>query len=273
MNTNQYKILALDIDGTLANSKKEITTPVLNAVRRLQKADIPVLLVSGRADKAIEHVAAELGFDEYGGYILAYNGGKIVNKKTGEIILNQTLPENMLKPVYDFVKDKDIAIITYDGDDIVAEKPDNIYVQKEIALTRMNVRKVDNLYEAIDFPVNKYLICGEPDYLEQLVVEMANEFSPELNIFRSEPYFIEVVKNGIDKAASLAKLIDILGLTKDNLVACGDGHNDVTMIDYAGMGVAMENACEEVKAVSNYITKSNDEDGVAYAIDKFFPNY
>ncbi len=271
MNTKQYKILALDIDGTLTNSKKEITAPVLAAIRRLQKANIPVLLVSGRPEKGIEHVAYELGFHEYGGYVFAYNGGKIVNKKTGEVILNQTLPENMIKPVYDFLKGKDVAISTYDGYDIVTEKPDNIYVAKEIALTKMNVRKVDNLYEAITFPVNKFLVCGEPEYLATLVQEMAEKFSPELNIFRSEPYFIEVVKNGIDKAASLAKLLDIFGMSKDNLVACGDGHNDITMIDYAGMGVAMENACDEVKAVSNFITKSNEEDGVAFAIDTFFP--
>ena len=269
---NKYKLLALDIDGTLTNSKKEITPAVLNAVRRLQNSDIPVLLVSGRPEKGIEHVATELGFYEYGGYVFAYNGGKIVNKKTGEVVLNQTLPEDMIKPVYDYVKDLDVAILTYDGDDIVIEKPENVYAQKEITLTHMNTRKVDNLYEAIDFPVNKFLICGEPEYLEKLVVEMAEKFSPRLNIFRSEPYFIEVVRDGIDKAASLEKLLNIFGMTKDELVACGDGHNDVTMIDYAGMGVAMANACDEVKAVSNYITKSNDEDGVAFAIDKFFPN-
>ncbi len=268
---NKYKILALDIDGTLTNNKKEITPTVLNAVRRLQTSDIPVLLVSGRPEKGIEHVASELGFYEYGGYVFAYNGGKIVNKKTGEILLNQTLPEDMIKPVYDYVKDLDVAILTYDGDDIVIEKPDNVYAQKEITLTHMNTRKVNNLYEAIDFPVNKFLICGEPEYLEKLVIEMAEKFSPKLNIFRSEPYFIEVVKDGIDKAASLAKLLEIFGMSKDELVACGDGHNDVTMIDYAGMGVAMSNACDEVKAVSNFITKSNEEDGVAFAIDKFFP--
>jgi len=270
-NENKYKVLALDIDGTLTNSKKEITPAVLNAVRRLQNADIPVLLVSGRPEMGIEHVAKELGFYEYGGYVFAYNGGKIVNKKTGEVVLNQTLPKDMVQPVIDYIKDKDVAILTYNGNDIITEKPDDIYVQKEVMITHMNVRKVDNFSAAIDFPVNKFLITGEPSYLETLVEEMAEAFAPRLNIFRSEPFFIEVVSQGIDKALSLSKLMEMFGLSKENLVACGDGHNDVTMIDYAGMGVAMENACDEVKRVSNFITKSNDEDGVAFAIDKFFP--
>ena len=270
--TNLYKVLALDIDGTLTNSKKEITPAVLNAVRRLQNAGIPVLLVSGRPEKGIEHVARELGFYEYGGYVLAYNGGKIVNKKTGEVVLNQTLPKDMVQPVCQYVKDKDVTILTYDGDDIVTENPDDIYVQKEVMITHMNVRKVDDFAAEMTFPVNKFLITGEPTYLEKLVEEMAEEFSPRLNIFRSEPFFIEVVTKGIDKALSLSKLMEMFGLSKENLVACGDGHNDVTMIDYAGMGVAMENACDEVKRVSNFITKSNDEDGVAFAIDKFFTN-
>lgn len=272
MNTNQYKVLALDIDGTLTNSKKEITPAVLNAVRRLQNADIPVLLVSGRPEKGIEHVARELGFYEYGGYVFAYNGGKIVNKKTGEVVLNQTLPKDMVQPVCEYVKDKNVTILTYDGDDIVTENPDDVYVQKEVMITHMNVRKVDDFAAEMTFPVNKFLITGEPSYLEKLVEEMAEEFSPRLNIFRSEPFFIEVVTQGIDKALSLSKLMEMFGLSKENLVACGDGHNDVTMIDYAGMGVAMENACDAVKKVSNFITKSNDEDGVAFAIDKFFPD-
>lgn len=268
---NKYKVLALDIDGTLTNSKKEITPAVLNAVRRLQNANIPVLLVSGRPEKGIEHVAKELGFYEYGGYVFAYNGGKIVNKKTGEVVFNQTLPKDMVQPVCEYVKDKDVAILTYQGDDIITEKPDDIYVQKEVMITHMNIRKVDDFASEMTFPINKFLITGEPSYLETLVEEMAEKFSPRLNIFRSEPFFIEVVTQGIDKALSLSKLMEMFGLSKENLVACGDGHNDVTMIDYAGMGVAMENACDEVKRVSNFITKSNDEDGVAYAIDKFFP--
>lgn len=272
MSKDKYKILALDIDGTLTNSKKEINPAVFNAVRRLQNADIPVLLVSGRPEKGIEHVARELGFYEYGGYVFAYNGGKIINKKNGEVILNQTLPKDMVLPVCRYIKDKNVTILTYDGDDIVTENPDDKYAMKEITLTHMNVRKVDDFEKAMSFPVNKFLITGEPDYLAELVEEMAEEFSPRLNIFRSEPYFIEVVPTGIDKALSLSKLLEMFGLSKENLVACGDGHNDVTMIDYAGMGVAMENACDEVKRVANYITKSNDEDGVAFAIDKFFPN-
>lgn len=267
---NQYKVLALDIDGTLTNSKKEITPRVFDAVRRLQLKDIPVLLVSGRPEKGIEHVANELEFKDYGGYVLAYNGGKIVNKRTGEVILNQTVPKDMVIPVCQYVKDKDVALLTYRGDEIITEKPEDVYVLKESHITHMAVKRVDNFMAEMTYPINKFLITGEPDYLEKLVEEMTEEFSPRLNIFRSEPFFIEVVPSGIDKALSLSKLLAMFNLSKENLVACGDGHNDVTMIDYAGMGVAMANACDDVKKVANFITTSNDEDGVALAIEKLF---
>jgi hydroxymethylpyrimidine pyrophosphatase-like HAD family hydrolase len=91
-----------------------------------------------------------------------------------------------------------------------------------------------------------------------------------LNIFQSEPFFIEVVPLHIDKAKSLDYLLTTLKLTKEQLIACGDGGNDVTMIDYAGLGVAMKNACEEVKEVADYETDSCDQDGVAKVIEKFF---
>ncbi len=119
--------------------------------------------------------------------------------------------------------------------------------------------------------MNKFLITGNPEILEREVENMAEVFRGRLNIFRSEPYFIEVVPLEIDKAQSLDYLLHTWGMTGDELVACGDGRNDVTMIEYAGMGVAMANACEDVKRVSNYITASCDNDGVARVIKKFFP--
>ena len=99
---------------------------------------------------------------------------------------------------------------------------------------------------------------------------MQKRFEDRLNIFRSEPFFMEIVPIGIDKAKSLDRLLDKLGMDSTKLVACGDGFNDVSMVNFAGMGVAMANACAETKAVANYIAPSCDEDGVADAIKKFF---
>ena len=90
-----------------------------------------------------------------------------------------------------------------------------------------------------------------------------------MGVFRSEPYFLELVPKGIDKAQSLSVLLKEIGLTKDEMIAIGDGFNDLSMIQYAGLGIAMENAQPVVKENADFITRSNSEDGVAYAVERF----
>jgi Cof subfamily protein (haloacid dehalogenase superfamily) len=98
------------------------------------------------------------------------------------------------------------------------------------------------------------------------------EYGDKINVFFSETYFLEIVPNGIEKAASLKKLLDKLGLQREELIACGDGLNDITMIDFAGLGVAMENAQDALRYRADYITDTNDDDGVAEVIEKFILN-
>lgn len=265
-----YKILALDIDGTLLNSKKEITPAVASAIEKLQKRNVPILIASGRPTQGIRHVAAELNMQERGGYILSFNGGKITDCKTDEVIYSETILPEYYEEICEYVANMNASLLTYDKEYIITEKPDNKYVEVESKVVKMPVKKVDNILDELICPVDKFLLVGEPEYMMSQVKAMAEHFKGRLNVFQSEPYFIEVVPLGIDKAASLQVLLEKLGLTKDELVACGDGRNDVTMVDYAGMGIAMANACDEVKTVADYITASCDEDGVARAIEKFF---
>ncbi len=266
-----YKILALDIDGTLLNSKKEITPEVLNSIESLQKKDIPIVIASGRPAQGISHVASELSLEKKGGYILSFNGGKIIDCKTKEVIYSKTIQKEYYQEIYEYALNlKEASLITYKGDDIITEKPENKYVDVESNVVKMPVVKVDKLLEEIDFLVDKFLLVGEPEYMMSHVKAMSEHFKGRLNVFQSEPFFIEVVPLGVDKAASLEKLLEKLGLKKEELVACGDGRNDVTMIDFAGLGVAMENACDEVKEVADYITSSCDENGVKKVIDRFF---
>lgn len=268
---SKYKALALDIDGTLLNSKKEVTPRVLEQVRKLQNEKIPVMIASGRPEQGIAHVARAIGMEQYGGYILSFNGGKITEFRTGEVVYNTTIPVEYNKEIITYAaKIPNAAILTYENGAIITENPENKYVQVESDVVKMPVEKVESMEARAIFPTNKFLITGEPEILRAHVGNMAKAFEGRLNIFLSEPFFIEVVPLRIDKAKSLDYLLGSLGIQKEELVACGDGGNDVTMIDYAGMGIAMANACEEVKAVADFQTVSCDEDGVAVAIETFF---
>ena len=142
---SEYGFLALDFDGTVTNSKKEITPGVRSEIRRIQEAGVPVALVSGRPTKGIEHVAAELDFDKYESYILAFNGGKIIECKSGKVVYNQTIPVELAKEVCQAAAEYDVPIVTYKNDEIIATEPDNKYTRIEAYVTHMNTRGVESM--------------------------------------------------------------------------------------------------------------------------------
>lgn len=266
----KYKLLVLDLDGTLTNSKKEITRHTKETLIKAQEAGLKVVLASGRPTYGVAPLANELELQKYEGYILAYNGGKIIDWKTRELMYEKQLDSDLLPYLYRCAKENDFAIVTYENEYVLTEKPDDEYVLKEALLNVMKIKKVDNFLEAVKHPITKCLIVGEPSRLALLEKEMYEKLKDRMGVFRSEPYFLELVPKGIDKAQSLSVLLEVIGMTKNEMIAIGDGFNDLSMIQYAGLGIAMENAQDVVKQAADFITLSNEEDGVAYAVEKFY---
>lgn len=266
----KYKLLVLDLDGTLTNSKKELPEENRTAIINAQKKGYKIALASGRPTFGIAPMAEELNISNYGGFVLAYNGGLTMEWGTNHIVQERIVPQHLFADIYDESKRNKMGLLTYESDCIITETPDNKYVQKEVFLNRAKVKKIDNLLAHLTFDVPKFLMVGEPEKLHNVELEMCEKHKDTLSIFRSEPYFLEIVPKGIDKASSLNKLSEYSGIKKEEMIAVGDGFNDIPMIDYAGLGVAMTNAQDEVKKVSDYITaKTNDECGVAEVIYKF----
>lgn len=266
----EYKLLALDLDGTLTNSKKQITPHTLETlIRAQQEKGLKIILASGRPTYGVAPLANALQLDKFGGFILAYNGGEIINWRTHEIMYKNLLDHDVLPYLYECAKKNDFAIVTYENEYVLTEKPNDEYVLKEALLNVMKIKKVDNFLEAVRHPIAKCLIVGEPTRLAILEKEMQEQLKDRMGVFRSEPYFLELVPKGIDKARSLSVLLEELELKREELMAAGDGFNDLSMVRFAGMGVAMANAQDVVKENADFITLSNDEDGVAYAVEKF----
>lgn len=268
-----YEMLVLDLDGTLTNSRKEITEPTKKALIEIQEAGKKVVLASGRPINGVQPLADALELGRFGSYILSFNGARITQCSTGEIIYNKTIPHDVIEPIYQIAKQyKDVDIITYQGDEIISGLQPNQYTEKERMINKMKIKPVEHFSEYIDFPVNKLLIPGEPVILEEMMEVLKAKFHSLLNIYRSEPFFLEIMPQKIDKAYTLQKLLSSIGLSADQMICCGDGYNDLSMIEYAGLGVAMENAQSIVKEKADYITRSNDEDGVLYVINQFMRN-
>lgn len=264
-----YEMLVLDLDGTLTNSEKKITPPTREALIEIQQCGKKVVLASGRPTPGVIPLAKELDLKDYGSYILSFNGARITNCATGEIIYNKILPASVIPVVYEIVKEYDVDILTYSDDSIISGICPNQYTDVESRINSLPVKRVDNFVEYVDFPVNKLLVTGDPAITEHLEKILKHKFHSYLNIYRSEPFFLEIMPQNIDKANSLQKLLNSVGLVADQMICCGDGFNDLTMIEYAGLGVAMENAQPVVKESADFITKSNDEDGVLYVINRF----
>jgi Cof subfamily protein (haloacid dehalogenase superfamily) len=263
------KLLALDIDGTLTNTQKDITPATLEKIIEAQEKGHIVAIASGRPLPGIRKIADTIELDRFGGYVLAFNGGRIVDYSTGEVVYQAVLDNDVVRDIYDYCLKAGCGMVTYDGDRVITGTDIDGYMTFEASINHMEIMRIDNFREYIDFPLNKCLLTADPDKAEKIEQELAEKFGDQLNIFRSEPYFVEIMPPNVHKATSLEKLLEALDMDRKDLVACGDGYNDLTMIEYAGVGVAMANAQDIVKEHADYITLSNDEDGLVPVVDKF----
>lgn len=268
----KYRVLALDLDGTLTNSQKVITPVTQAALEKAMDKGVKILLASGRPAVGVWPLARQLELDKRGGYILAYNGGQIIDCGTGRTLFQQQVPQQVVGPLCAFAREYGIAALTYNDRGIVTEHPEDQYVQLECRINHVPAIGVEDLAAEVSYPVTKFLLTGEGEYLAKLVPVAQERFAGVLNIFRSEPFFMEATPPGIEKGAALERLLSQLGLVREQLMACGDGLNDMPMLRYAGLGVAMANAQPEAKQAADAVTLSNDEDGVAAAVEKYLLN-
>ena len=266
------KFIALDIDGTLVNEKKQLTAKTYEAIHRAAEKGIVIAIASGRPLKGILPVAKVLDLDKIGGYILSFNGGRILEYPSMKVIRNITLKPEYIPEIYELSVSNKVNIMSYEGDIVISENVQDKYLILEAGLNGLETKQIDNFVKHIDFPINKCLMLGEGNYLAEVEKVVHNKLSDRMDVYRSEPYFLEVLPKGIDKAKSLEELIQKLGIDRSELMTFGDGYNDKTMIEYAGIGVAMANARPEVRECADFVTLSNEEDGVAFAIEKYIFN-
>ncbi len=266
-----YSIIALDLDGTLTNSEKIITPRTFDALMKAQREGVRLVLASGRPTFGIAALANQLQLADYGGYVLSYNGGRIIDWCEKTVIFSQVVDQKLVPILYDFAEKAQLPIVTYLPEAILASKNEGEYLAEEARINGMPVVVAQNFVEEamqIAGGSTKFLIPGEPELLIQLESEMKAALSEQMEVFRSAPFFLELPPKGIDKAQSLQRLLTHLGLERESLMAFGDGFNDLSMIQFAGQGVAMANAVEEVKSIADFVTTSNEEDGIAHALEQ-----
>ena len=268
---DRFDLLVLDVDGTLHNSHREISEATKNALIEAQKRGKTIAIASGRSIAGIRQTASAISLEEYGGYVIAYNGTTVINCKTGECIYNQTLPADLIAPVYEEAAKLQVGIMAYrdNAKEIIVAGGVTDYVAADAAASRVTIRETDQFVKELNFPINKIFVSGEPNKMKEVERILQHKFGSVLNVFRSDPYYVELLPKYTDKGVAVDKLVKYMDITKERVMCVGDSNNDLPMLRYAGMGVAMGNASDQIKEQADYVTDSNDEDGIVKVIEKF----
>lgn len=265
----KYKLLVLDVDGTLLNDEREISKRTLAALLKVQQMGVRIVLASGRPTYGLMPLAKTLELGNYGGFVLSYNGCQIIKAQNGEILFERRINPEMLPYLEKKARKNGFAIFTYHDDTLITDSPDNEYIKNEALLNNLKIIREDEFSTAIDFaPCKCMLVSDKEKALIGLEQHWEKRLAGTLDAFRSEPYFLEVVPCGVNKANTLGALLEHLEVTREEAIAVGDGVCDVTMLQLAGMGIAMGHSQDSVKVCADYVTASNEEDGVALAVEK-----
>ena len=263
-------MLVLDMDDTLLTDDHKISDRNKKRLLQAQEMGVYVVLASGRPTPAMVKFAKELQLDIFDSYMLSYNGAVITQLKNNQIIFEQSLTQQQIHEIHDYSLKSNTHIITYLDDKIVSETHSE-YIDVEIHLTEMEHQKVDCFKTAVYTSAVKCILLEEPSYLKE-VEEDLKKVMPHLSIARSKPFFLEVVPSGVDKAASLQLLAEKLNIHQSEIIAVGNAGNDLSMVEYAGLGVWVDNVTPELRHKADVIVASNNNDGVAEVVERFILN-
>lgn len=274
------KAIAMDIDGTLTNDEKVITPRTREKLLEVQGRGIKLILASGRPAQGLKRLAHELELDSHDGLLVCFNGACVIDAQTDEVLFDQPMPADELRRLLKHLKSFDVIPWITKDDRLYLEDsyrcmltlPDgsqkNI-VKYERDACDLRIHEVADLASVVDEgPVDKLLTAGNPDYMQAHFEEMYAPFRETLAGMFTADWYFEYTAPGIDKAHALEGALPKLGIDASEVAAFGDGQNDMSMLAWAGTGIAMANAVDETKAVAQMVTASNNEDGIAVALEK-----
>lgn len=264
------KAIFSDIDGTLLNSNHQVTAETKKAILKVVNNNVPFILVSARMPSGILPIQKTLAIDSP---IISYNGALILDPATDKIIDSISLPQTDVRKIYQVINESypSVSLNLYSYDQWVVSDSQNEWVVQEQEITGVSPVQHD-LYAYIEenHDIHKCLCMGEPEFINQLESAL-KEQCPGLSIYKSKDTYLEIMSGNASKSNAIKKLESLYQITKQEIMAIGDNYNDLDMIEYAEIGVAMGNAPDEVKAVADEITLSNDENGIKHILQKYFP--
>jgi len=270
-----YKLVFIDIDGTLLTSQHTISGGTHAAIRRITELNnMMVVLTTARPPQAVERLYNQLNLQTP---VVCFNGAlvlEILHHNSYENILQSiTIDPGLLPFVNNSLAANDVNISYYKSGEWFSDRDDN-WIKQEVEITGtkatiLNMQsQIENWITKKEGP-HKVLLMGEPNQIDSIEPVFKNMIGDQLNIFKSKPTYLEVMNSLASKTTAIKFLMEKYSVAREEVIAIGDNYNDIEMLQLAGLGIAMENAPAAVKAHADFITFDNDSEGIQAALDRF----
>ncbi|WP_338818873.1 Sugar phosphatase YidA [Moorella thermoacetica] len=264
----KIRLVALDLDGTLLTDDIVIEPRAREAIRKVKEKGITVTLATGRMFSSARPYAVELGLELP---LIVYHGAQVRHSTTGEILFERTLPVPLALRLIKNIKEFGYPYNVYLDDRLYVE---SIQAENEEYAWRAGVdlHRVEDMLTFLEQQPKgplKIVALHDGPALDPLEAAIRREAGAGIYITRSMPTYLELLNPEVNKARGLQALAELAGISPEEIMVCGDSYNDVQMFRYAGLAVAMANAPEKVRAEADYVTGSNNDGGVAQALEKF----
>ncbi|MGX7024711.1 sugar-phosphatase [Vagococcus hydrophili] len=264
------KLVTIDIDGTLLNSDRKLTEAVKNTINKATKAGVNIVLATGRPTIGVLPLVKELGLDNEHGFVITYNGAMIQNAGTEDVLIQHPVAFEDYLDFELLARKLGVHFHVQDYKSMyTANKDISPYTIHESSLTGMPVKYREVSEMTPDMTIIKTMMIDHEEILDEAITKIPSELKEQFAMVKSAPFFYEILNKNATKGEAVKELAELLKIEPHEVMAIGDNENDLSMIEFAGTGVAMGNAVPTVKEIANKITKTNDEDGVSYAIEEW----
>ncbi|EKY3120646.1 sugar-phosphatase [Cronobacter turicensis] len=264
------KLIAIDMDGTLLLPDHTISPGVKNAIAAAREQGINVVLTTGRPFAGVESYLRELHMDKPGDYCITYNGALVQKASDGSTVAQTPLSYDDYRYLEQLSREVGSHFHALDRTTLYTANRDiSRYTVHEsfVATIPLVFCEAEKMDPGMTFL--KVMMIDEPEILDKAITRIPQDVKEKYTVLKSAPYFLEILDKRVTKGTGVKSLAEVLNIQPEEVMAIGDQENDIAMLEYAGVGVAMENAIDAAKEAANFVTRSNLEDGVAYAIEKF----
>lgn len=260
------RLVAVDVDGTLLDSHHDLLDSTRAALARVRRAGATLMIASGRPVAGLRHHVERLGIPTEGLILAGFNGAVVEDATTGDVLASFPIPASVSAVMYRGLRDLPISVIVPVGSDVFIEDPEGYMVHVEARANGTREVLVEDLVAAAPTPP-KILISAPHEILREQREAIDALGGSTVETCFSSPFYYEVNAAGVSKGAALAAYCTANRIPLEDTVAFGDNENDITMVQAAGVGVAMGNAVDALKDVADVVTASNDEHGIALVLD------